>query len=210
MYAPRGFLSVGSNGLRLQRFQRKGHVIMHIFLDADGVLADFDKAGELLWGMPPREYEKKVGSVAFWRELQFTTDFYANLPLMPDAMELYNGVKHLDPTILTGCPRGGWAESQKVAWAARNFPGVPIITCMSAKKYTFGLPGDVLIDDWEQYRQLWEEMGGIFIHHKTALESLLKLSLIIEENSNVNRDPKLDESDPNSHAIHLASRTKGH
>ena len=147
----------------------------HVFLDCDGVLADFDKAGELLWGMPPRQYEAKVGAKQFWHELENQTDFYGTLPLMPDAMALYEGVKHLNPTILTGCPRGDWAQGQKVAWAAKHFPDVPIITCRSADKRDFAKPGDVLIDDWPQHRHRWIEMGGVFINHHDAESSLAAL-----------------------------------
>ena len=147
----------------------------HIFLDCDGVLADFDKAGVLLWGMPPRQYEAEVGSQQFWDELRCKTDFYGTLPLMPDAMALYTGVAHLNPTILTGCPRGNWAEQQKVAWATRHFPGVPIIPCRSADKRDYAGPGDVLIDDWPQHRHRWIEMGGVFISHFDARSSLAAL-----------------------------------
>ena len=41
---------------------------------------------------------------------------------MPDAMELFEAVRHLDPIILTGLPRGNWAADQKVRWAAQYFP----------------------------------------------------------------------------------------
>lgn len=75
---------------------------MQLYLDCDGVLADFDRgAGELL-GMPPRAYERKYGIAAFWRAIARHGDFYATLPLMPDAIELFEAVRHLVPVILTG------------------------------------------------------------------------------------------------------------
>lgn len=147
----------------------------HVFLDCDGVLADFDTYAEAYFGMNPREYEKRMGSKKFWEQLEAKGDFYRNLPLMPDAMALFEGVKHLHPTILTGCPRGNWAQGQKVAWAAEHFPGVPIITCRSADKRDYAKPGDVLIDDWPQHRHRWIEMGGIFIVHHDAVSSLAAL-----------------------------------
>jgi 5'(3')-deoxyribonucleotidase len=147
----------------------------HVFLDCDGVLADFDSYAETYFGMNPREYEAKVGSAQFWQELEAKGDFYRNLPVMPDARELYEGVKHLHPTILTGCPRGNWAQGQKVAWAAEHFPGVPIITCRSADKRDYAKPGDVLIDDWPQHRHRWIEAGGVFIVHHDAQTSLAAL-----------------------------------
>jgi hypothetical protein len=147
----------------------------HVFLDCDGVLADFDTYAEAYFGMEPRAYEAKVGSAQFWQELEAKGDFYRNLPLMPDAMDLYEAVKHLHPTILTGCPRGNWAQGQKVAWAAEHFPGVPIITCRSADKRDYAKPGDVLIDDWAQHRHRWIEMGGVFITHHDAASSIAAL-----------------------------------
>lgn len=146
-----------------------------IFLDCDGVLADFDEAGRVLWGEEPRAYEARVGSARFWQELEDRGDFYRTLPLMSDATALYEGVEHLNPTILTGCPRGNWAEAQKVDWAARHFPGVPIITCRSSDKRAHAKPGDVLIDDWPQHRHRWIEHGGVFISHFDAETSLAAL-----------------------------------
>lgn len=149
--------------------------VPQIFLDCDGVLADFDTYAEHYFGMPPREYERLMGSSRFWFELEEKGDFYRNLPLMHDAHDLVEGVRHLSPTILTGCPRGNWAERQKVAWAEEHFPGVPIITCRSADKRLHANPGDVLIDDWHQHRARWIEHGGIWISHSDAETSLAAL-----------------------------------
>ena len=152
-----------------------GADVPHIFLDCDGVLADFDTYAEAYFGMPPRQYEKQVGSGRFWKELEAKGDFYRNLPLMPDARDLVEGVRHLNPTILTGCPRGNWAEAQKIAWAHEHFPDIPVITCRSADKRLHAKPGDVLIDDWPQHRHRWIEMGGVFISHADAATSLAAL-----------------------------------
>jgi hypothetical protein len=39
-------------------------------------------------------------------------------------------------------------------------------------------PGDVLVDDRENHRHLWESAGGIFVHHKSAEDSLRQLAEI--------------------------------
>lgn len=149
-----------------------------LFLDCDGVLADFETAATVLLGAPSRVFEARYGAPTFWRRLANTDDFYGSLPLMADASALYQAVAHLAPTILTGCPRGGWAEAQKERWAARHFPGVPIITCMAYNKRAHCQPGDVLIDDTLKHRHLWEEARGIFIHHRSARDSLAALASI--------------------------------
>ena len=145
---------------------------MHLFLDCDGVMADFNKQAEAVLGMPPREFEDKFGTKEFWARLHAYPNFYRTMPVMPDAMELYEAVKHLNPTILTGCPHGLWAEPQKREWAAEHFPNVPVITCPSKDKRKYMQPGDIIIDDWKRYQPLWEEAGGVFILHTSAKESI--------------------------------------
>lgn len=78
---------------------------MQIYLDCGGVLADFDKAAAEVLGTGLREYEHRHGLAKFWKALARTPDFFARIPLMPDAVELFEGVRHLDPMILTAHPR---------------------------------------------------------------------------------------------------------
>lgn len=149
---------------------------MQLYLDCDGVLADFEKAATELLGVPPRAYEKRRGIGAFWRELARHPDFYGTLPLMPDAVELFEAVRHLHPVILTGLPRGKWAAPQKVRWAAEHFPGTRILTVMAVDKRNHANEGDILVDDLLKHAHLWESVGGIFVHHKDARSTIAKLA----------------------------------
>jgi 5'(3')-deoxyribonucleotidase len=149
-----------------------------LFLDADGVLADFDEGAKRLLGMPVRQFEAKHGRGAFWRQLAKARNFYGTLPEMPDARVLFDAVEHLKPTILTGLPLGSWAVPQKVQWAAAHFPGVPIITCMARDKHKHMHSGDVLVDDRENHRAAYEAAGVVFVHHKNAKDSLRQLARI--------------------------------
>ena len=150
----------------------KGQGSRRLFLDADGVLADFDAGAKQLLGAYPREYEAKHGRGSFWKRLASAKNFYGSLPKMADADLLFEVVKHLKPTILTGLPLGNWAAPQKVRWAAEHFPGVPIITCMARDKPTYCEPGDVLVDDQSKHREPWADAGGVFILHRSAAESI--------------------------------------
>lgn len=151
-----------------------------LFLDCDGVLADFDGAGERLWGMHPRKYEQQVGTDAFWEELkQRPEQFFLNLQLLPDAMDLYRGVLDMgySPKILSS--GYGWIAAQKVVWGNRYFPEVEFICTQSAAvKKDHMKPGDILIDDYLKYSHLWVEAGGIFIHHTSAKQSLASLKVL--------------------------------
>lgn len=149
-----------------------------LFLDADGVLADFDEGFRSLLGAYPGDYERRHGRGSFWRKLAAADNFYGSLPEMPDARVLFDAVKHLKPTILTGLPLGKWAAPQKIKWAAEHFPGVPIITCMARDKHKHMHSGDVLVDDRENHRAAYEEAGVVFVHHKNAEDSLRQLAKI--------------------------------
>lgn len=147
-----------------------------LFLDCDGVLADFDAGARQILGSDARYFEDRHGKREFWQRLARTKDFYATLPEVPDARELFEAVKHLKPTILTGLPLGNWAAPQKVRWAAEHFPGVSIITCMARDKYRHMARGDVLVDDRADHRSKWEDAGGVFVYHKNARQSLRVLA----------------------------------
>ena len=149
-----------------------------LFLDADGVLADFDAGVQDLLGMSAAEFEARYGRGAFWKRLAQADNFYGRLPEMADARTLFEAVKHLEPTILTGLPLGAWAAPQKIAWAADHFPGVPITTCMARDKHKHMHPGDVLVDDRETHRLQYEGAGIIFVHHKNAAQSIRELANI--------------------------------
>ncbi len=149
-----------------------------LFLDADGVLADFDEGARRLFGMGPAEFETKYGKSEFWRRIARAKNFYGTLPEMPDARLLFDGVKHLKPTILTGLPIGKWAAPQKIEWATAHFPGVPIITCMARDKHKHMKPGDVLVDDSETHRAAFEQAGVVFIRHENAADGLRQLAKI--------------------------------
>ena len=149
-----------------------------LFLDADGVLADFDLSVRRLLGMRPKAYIAAHGRAAFWKQLARAPNFYGSLPELPDARILFDAVKHLKPTILTGLPLGSWAAPQKIEWAAEHFPGVTIVTCLAQDKHLHMHPGDVLVDDREKHRAAYEEAGVVFVHHKNAVDSLKRLAKI--------------------------------
>jgi len=149
---------------------------MQLYLDCDGVLADLDRAATELLGMPPRAFEMRHGICAFWREIAPLPDSYGKLPLMPDAMRLFETVRHLDPVTLTELPRGKWAAPQKVRWAAAHFPDTRILTVMTVDKRNHAREGDILVDDQLKHAHLWTAAGGIFVHHPDAESTIARLA----------------------------------
>jgi hypothetical protein len=150
--------------------------VRKLYLDCDGVLADFDAGATAVLGMGPHEFQDRYGRRRFWQALAAAPDFYFSLPLLSDAKELFEAVRHLEPIILTGLPLGGWAADQKVRWAAEHFPGTHIITTMARDKRNHAHGGDVLVDDLLKHRHLWEGAGGVFVHHTSAAATIAELA----------------------------------
>jgi hypothetical protein len=143
-----------------------------LFLDLDGVLADFDQGVEKLLGKRPDQLSTRT----MWGALARHGDFFGTLEMMADARELWEFCAPHDPVILTGLPLGKWAEPQKRRWVG-NMLGekVRVITCMTRDKPRHSGPGKVLVDDREKTRAGWEERGGTFILHKSAADSIAAL-----------------------------------
>ena len=150
-----------------------------IFLDSDGVMADFDKRAAEIFGMTAEKFEYQYGPEIFWNTLRSADPhFFRNLDWMPDAMELYNAVKHLKHAILTGIPKEGVDahSNDKIDFYKYKLdPNLRVYCCQASKKWTFCQKGDILIDDRFRYSKKWENAGGTFIHHKSADQSLEKL-----------------------------------
>jgi hypothetical protein len=151
---------------------------MQLYLDMDGVLADFDKRAEAILQMKPSLFEEKYGAKAFWMILQDSFDFYNSFPMMIDAPSLLDAVDHLNPIVLTGVPLGEWAAPQKRAWLKRHVPGYPVITCRAKDKSNYCKPGDVIVDDRIEHRHLWCDKGGQWVHHTSAYDSIEALKNI--------------------------------
>jgi hypothetical protein len=145
---------------------------MKLFLDLDGVLADFDRGVRDLTGRDPADLPLR----GMWDTLARAPDFFATLDFLPDAEALWRFCAPHDPIILSGLPQGQWAAAQKTQWVARMLgPQVRLITCMSRDKPRWSAPGHVLVDDRATTAAGWEAKGGRFLHHVSATQSIAAL-----------------------------------
>lgn len=146
---------------------------MKIFVDMDGVLADFDAHYAASFGTPP---DKKLDNVD-WDKVRSIPGFYRNLPPMADLGELWDFVGRFNPIVLTGVPSSiAEAADDKRAWAAKWIgDSVEVRCCRSKDKSLHASPGDILIDDWDRYRGLWIAKGGRWITHTSAADSIDRL-----------------------------------
>ncbi len=150
-----------------------------LFVDMDGVLADFDRGYHDRFGILA---DKTIDNVD-WELVRTTPGFYRDLSPMPDFDVLWRGIDHFNPIVLTGVP---WsvpeALDNKRAWVIKNIGlHVRVIGCKSSEKSLHARPGDILIDDWDKYRHVWTAMGGHWITHVSAEQSLAELQDVLAE-----------------------------
>lgn len=149
-----------------------------IFCDFDGVLVDFEAGFLKNFGFA----HDSVSEPEMWKYILSHERHWHDLPMMPDAMKLWEFIKPHNPIILTGCPRSGYEHANigKREWAAKMLgPEVPVITCLSRNKpqHMIG-PGDILIDDLTKNIKRWEEANGIGVLHKSAADSIAQLETV--------------------------------
>lgn len=156
---------------------------MRIFVDCDGVIANFDKLAIEIFGGDPRTFEKDHGSDVFWERIRNHKGFFSKLELMPGAIELMIFLAPWKPWILTGVPSQiPEAHFDKQEWAKEKFGAKqPIITCQSKNKANFCQPGDVIIDDWPKHQSVWEGAGGHWIVHTDVEKTIWMVKELITQ-----------------------------
>lgn len=156
---------------------------MTIWLDMDGVLADFDAGSMNACGTDnPYKFEWIYGTAAFWNKIDTTPYFWDDLPEIPGAHEVVNDLLGAGKTVkvLTALPRSGAAdvERAKLGWLITKYGGeLEIQTCLTKDKADYCRKGDILVDDRYIQHDPWTSKGGIFIHHKDWLTTRKSLRL---------------------------------
>ncbi len=151
---------------------------MQLYVDMDGVLADFDQHHEDVFGF---RADKLLDNVD-WTAVRKIPHFYLHIPPMKDLKELWTAISPLNPIVLTGVPYIKVAPGNKEAWIQKHLgTDVEVICCRSKEKCTYAEPGDILIDDWEKYKHLWVNAGGRWVTHvsaKDTIEQLIKIGVL--------------------------------
>lgn len=143
-----------------------------IFLDLDGVMADFDGDFKRFTGMDSAEYVAAHGRKGMWGFIYSRNNFFRNLPACEGAIEFYRSLltRGISPIILTACPSSNYESvaRQKKTWV-REWLGKHVMVLPvdggESKPHFMQNPGDVLIDDYKKNVTAWSNAGGIGIHH---------------------------------------------
>jgi hypothetical protein len=160
------------------------HKIDKIYLDLDGVIANFTKRYKEVYGVDPdskrgrKDFNDNFGN--FIKTKQFET-----LELLPDASLLIEYLKNqeLPVEILssTGRPENHEEVSrQKTVWLCEH--GIPFkgnfVPGKELKK-NFASPTSLIIDDTLSVIDDWKESGGPAIHHKNARDTIVMLKFYL-------------------------------
>ena len=155
-----------------------------IYLDMDGVIADFEKRYKELFRMEPKQAEKKQEFNHYFNNFINSGNF-ATLDKMPDAdigLEFLR--KCSVPTqILSSTANEEKYDAiskQKMIWLQTH--GItfnPIFVPGKSLKYKYADPNSIIIDDTKSVIDDWLDAGGIAIWHKDWTTTLAILKMYV-------------------------------
>ena len=158
--------------------------IKRIFIDMDGVLADFNTGVETLTGTPFPNTEVGRNDYDERKEELTNKRLFRHLPPMNDMWDLLAYVRHtlLPWEILTaaGVINRELVVFDKNEWIKEHVSPTVVVTCTmnGSQKGMFAYKGSVLIDDRLKNIEAWESNGGIGILHidaDTTIKALKEL-----------------------------------
>ena len=159
-----------------------------IYLDMDGVVADFDQRFQDLSGMGPREFESKYGKNEFWDFIdeKHKVGFWVGIPPMEGAKQLVDYVSKHDYVMLTAPSVKKQSRLGKNLWIRNHigdiFSSKPKVIFKPAKEKHKVKPSlsekDILIDDKASTIDNWNAAGGTGILYQSAPQVISTLKKI--------------------------------
>ncbi len=155
--------------------------IPHLYLDMDGVQADFfgawaERLGVDHWkAIDDKEKEINLLANSNAKEVY---DFFHNLKPLKSGLKIIEWIKqHNIPfTVLSAPLRGPYADASKQAkrdWLDKYNPGSSSSAIFTSRKQQFAVQDgvqNVLVDDFGPYIQKWTDAGGIPVKHAEEFE----------------------------------------
>ena len=162
----------------------------YIYLDMDGVVANFNKRFKDLSGLLPDQFIEKNGKNAFWDliDVKHKVAFWRGIEIMPGAEKLVNFISQYPYEMLTAPSTKKQSVIGKSLWIRDKvgtlYPSQPKVTYRSAKEKHNVKPEltkfDILIDDKKSTIDRWDAKGGTAIFYQNAdqvINDLKKLGL---------------------------------
>ena len=152
-----------------------------LYIDLDGVLANFDGKVLEITGKYPSELTTKE----LWKTLERVDNFYYSLDIIEGSEEFLNYILYTSQVgveILTALPSPSkklrTSSNDKIMWVYDKLDPYIITNCVSnwrMKTYFCRNDDDILIDDQEKNIVNWQEAGGIGILHNNFEDTIQKL-----------------------------------
>ncbi len=160
--------------------------ISKIYLDLDGVIANFEKRYIELFNESPGSARDRKEFSANWTKF-IEGKHFETLDYWPGGPELitYLGKNHLDVEILSssgGNKYHDFVVEQKKKWIETfNLPETWKINIVAGrkKKAEFATPDSILIDDTLDVIEAFNKAGGIGIHHKDVGNTIMLLDIYL-------------------------------
>jgi 8-oxo-dGTP pyrophosphatase MutT (NUDIX family)/5'(3')-deoxyribonucleotidase len=164
-----------------------------IFLDMDGVIADFDKGVADTFGESADTVISSLGNMNFWKQVNDLDHFWLHLEPMPDSKQLWDYVKKYEVTLLTTPVNFvKTCKQDKKDWAKKYLGDIDVIFSASKEKYSE--PQAILIDDREDNIKKFQEAGGIGILHTSAKNTIEQLEKEMKKTKKASADLKNDKT----------------
>lgn len=158
---------------------------LRLYCDMDGVLCDFDKRFDQLFGKSPKEVEDTKGTGYFWAMIhRVGKKFWSRMDWTPNGQRLWNVISQHNPTLLTAPPRKQGDFNQldpvtmegKQEWADLNLNPSPAGIIFKSSKEKQQIAAEdvaagltpILIDDRQDIIERWQAAGGIGLHVEKA------------------------------------------
>lgn len=148
-----------------------------LYIDMDGVIANFDKRFKEKFKKYPKETRDNKEFGGYFEKFIRDGEF-SNLELMPDAIELLDFVNQVDvpKEILSSTARPEnhemiapqkqiWLLKHNIHYKANLVPGKSL-------KYKYATPNSIIIDDTQSVIDDWNKAGGIGILHTNAISTI--------------------------------------
>lgn len=155
---------------------------MKIYLDLDGVLADYSTHFKVVTGVDNSDKHK-------YQEAKYQlvgTDFYRKIPKFANTDYIIQQVVNIfGEYSICSCPfLEDWDNSKrnKLIWIAENLPIQPKEVILTEHKYKYAKFANILVDDFSDNIQSFRKHGGFAIDFKNGIddvdEMLQKVKLI--------------------------------
>lgn len=155
-----------------------------IYIDMDGVIADFDAAIVATFG---EEYSDRIAD-DFWKKTCVEAEVFRRMLPIPEGVQMVERIRAKRPicfmTSTGGMPHHIDIAKQKLDWLhANGFGEHPVAFAMNTKgKGAYAYKGAVLIDDRAKVCDAWAARGGhALLFSRQCAAEIADLVLVLEE-----------------------------